>query len=144
VHLSYRQTETSPQNSGWDGYWNGSPLFGLNLTTGGQAGLGLYYLAGSQGVISDYTDIMTVTRTAINNGVFYTDTTALKTDTTNRADFPTGGNYYIGSLNDQNGTPNYYNNNKYNYYTLGTKILPADITNWVNTWNTFLTEMGRV
>lgn len=144
AHYSFRQTQTSPTNSGWDGYYESSTstVFGCNLITGTELGLGLYYLAGSQGALTNYTDVMTGVRESTGTGVFYTNSTAFKTDSNNRSEFSVARNYFIGALNE-NGTANYYNTNKYNFYTLGTKILSSEISSWSTIWNTYITEMGR-
>lgn len=144
AHYSYRQSNTTPQSSGWDGYYRSaeSKAFGLNLTTGGQISLGLYDLAGSRGALPNFTDVFTGTRTSTTNGVFYRNATAFFTLGTTRTEYTTKGNYFIGALNE-NGTANYYNNNRYNFYTLGTKILSTEISAWSTVWNTYITEMGR-
>jgi hypothetical protein len=147
AHFSFRQTQTSPANVGWDGYYkpaNGK-VFGCNLTTGGQLGLGLWFLSGSLGAISDYTTVMTGVKSANNVGVFYTNNTAFYTDTETRTDFSGpeySSGYFIGALSE-NGTANYYNNNIYNFYTLGYAIPSGNIGTWSTIWNTYITEMGR-
>lgn len=144
AHFCYRQTETSPANAGWDGYYRSSEgkVFGFNLITGTQCGLGLWYLAGNQGTLSNYTDVFTGTRTSTTNGVLYNNTNAFKTDLTTRSEFTTKGNYFIGALNE-NGTANYYNKNDYNFYTIGDEITSGEITDWSNIWNDYITDMGR-
>lgn len=143
-HMSYRQTETSPTNTGWDGYYRSSEgkVAGFNLNTGGQIGLGLWFLAGSIGTLSNYTDVFTGTRTSTTNGILYNNTNAFYTDSVTRSEFSTFGNFFIGCLNE-NGSPNYYNNNDYNFFTLGDEITSGEITDWSTIWNDYITEMGR-
>jgi hypothetical protein len=144
AHFCFRQTNTTPQGVGWDGYYRGDEgiVFGCNLNTGDQVSLGLWFLSGSLGSLSNYTSIITGVREAIGTGVLYEGTSAFYTDSTNRSAFTTKGNYFIGALNE-NGSANYYNNNQYNFYSLGTKILSSEIVNWKAIWNQYINEMGR-
>lgn len=149
LHYCFRQTGTSPQNSGWDGYYNPGEgkVWGMNLQTGGQISLGLYMLAGSLGALPNYTDVMTGIRQEFgspgnNRGYLYRNSTLFYTDGPTRTAFTTDRNYFIGALNE-NGSPNYYNNNSYNFYSLGSAIDGTEMTDWSNIWNTYITEMGR-
>jgi len=144
AHFSFRQTNTTPQNVGWDGYYNSSEgkVFGCNLVTGGQVSLGLWFLAGSLGSLPDYTSVMTGVRPSASTGYLYKDGVVFYTDTNTRTAFTTDNNYFIGALNE-NGSPNYYNNNSYNFYTLGSSISGGEVGAWAGIWNTYITEMGR-
>lgn len=144
LHYSFRQTGTSPQNSGWDGYYSSGEgkVWGLNLNTGGQISLGLYMLAGSLGALPDYTSIMTGVRPTSGNGYLYKDGVVFYTDNNTRTEFSTNRPYFIGALN-VDGSPNYYNNNSYNFYTLGTSISGAEMGSWAAIWGTYITAMGR-
>jgi hypothetical protein len=143
AHYSFRQTQTSPANSGWDGYYNPGEgkVFGCNLNTGGQVSLGLWFLSGSLGTLPDYTEVITGLRPTADVGYLYRNGTLFYTDSNTRTQFTTNRYYYIGAMNDSSA--NYYNNNIYNFYTLGYAIPTTDMGSWSTIWNTYITEMGR-
>ena len=144
-HYAFYNSQTSPASSGWDGIWDSAGtggVFGCNLNTGGQLGLGLNFLAGSLGTLPDNTTCFIGNITGSTNNKFYQNGTEFYNRAASVSAFSNSLDYYIGCLN-VNGTPNYHSNNIYNFYCLGTKLTPTDITNLNTIINNYITNMGR-
>ena len=141
-HYAFYNKQVAPNGVGWDGVWDGGGgnVWGDNLNTSDQLGLGLNSLAGNQGTIHNYVDCFIGT---INGslGIFYEDGAqfaSLGVGTT----FSSSFNYYLGCMNTSGG-PAYYNNYIYSYYSLGTGLNPTEVSDYNTIIKTFITEIGR-
>ena len=144
-HYAFYNNQISPNNSGWDGVWDSAgtgSVFGCNLNTGGKLSLGLNFLSGNLPTVPDYTTCFIGNITGTTNNKFYQNGNLLYTRTGAVSAFSNSLDYYIGCLN-VNGTPQYYSNNIYGFYCLGSSLTPTEVTNLNTIINTFITDIGR-
>ena len=141
-HYAFYNKQVAPNGVGWDGVWDGGGgnVWGDNLNTGDQLGLGLNSLAGNQGTIHNYVDCFIGT---INGslGIFYEDGAQFASLGVG-VSFSSSFNYYLGCMNTSGG-PAYYNNYIYSYYSLGTGLNPTEVSDYNTIIKTFITQIGR-
>jgi len=144
-HYAFFNRQTSPNSTGWDGIWDSAGtggVFGCNLQTGGQLSLGLNFLSGTLGTIPNYNGTFIGSVTGTTNNKFYKDGSTFYTRTPSVSAFNHSLNFYIGSMN-VNGTTQYYNNNKYGFYAIGTGISTTEASIYNTIITNYITTSGR-
>ena len=138
------QSQTAPNGSGWEGMWDTGPsgVFGINLQTGGQLGLGLNFLSGGLGIPSPYKNSYIASIRSSTDKKLYVNGTQFYSRTNADPAYTGTLKYYIGCMNEK-GSPNYYNNYIYNFHALGQGLTAGEAATLNTIINTYITAMGR-